>query len=683
MYTIENFWRPRLKGLSQSTEALVRGWSYCGAGCDSFVEAPLGLCAEMSTSIRVEESPLILVSAPGAVGKSTLAKQISFECEAIYLDLAAAEPVGGNTISGGILKSKLPELWTAGKVAIMIDGLDEARLRVTQEAYEAFLVDIAELARDRDVPTVLFGRTGAVQDAFLVFAVNDIEVPVLEIGYYDFSKAVEFAMAHIRIVRPDRANEDTERRAVSGLINGLSQQTENDGKRFAGYAPVLQAVAGSVGQASNPKLLVSALERGDVPMSLGGITSAILDRERSKLERLSFSDQSLSEKLYTSDEQLHRLAAKIYRANPPCVPRMTPRDAEIYDSALKTWVDEHPFLDGNGKPSSAVFGAAISAWAMQSREERLEDQALHIELERGVAANPFFTEFYKPRTEGDSSIFIPAAHIGVFYNSLRAGLSLGDSASLIIDDDEEALEEEALRAEIEITLSRREVEQPRTWTFSTDLTRVILLGPYIEDVAVSAKYATVDVGSGAETTFVAPVTIQCGKLQLGSERVVVEQPVGKKISDVFLEAVQFVGNKITMVPTIRGEAKLSVSWPGSRAHPWTAFSSDPTQVVDPREEEALRRFRKFIISFRSHSKGSLRRFKDKLEHSRMTKGSGRAVLEALKENSIILSVGFMYELDPGALLVTAGASYHDCVRRKYGEKTILFVRAILDHGVVA
>lgn len=673
-FTINGFWKCRLLGLSRGSQSLIRGWSHIEHGLKTFVEAPLRISDEVEVSVSANDSSLILISAPGAVGKSTLAKQISSECGAVYLDLATADPVGGNTISGGIFKCGLSESWQNGNAAILIDGLDEARLRVTQEAYEAFLRDVADLAINRAVPTVLFGRTGAVQDAFLVFALRSVDVPILEIGYYDHEPAVEFAMARVRAAKPDRASEDTERKAVSGLIKGLSEQTNADGTRFAGYAPVLQAVADRVGQASNPQLLVSEIEKGAIPVKLEGITSAILDRERSKLNGLSFSNSSVSENLYREDEQIHRLAARIYGVAPPEAPGMAPKDAELYDSALKTWVNEHPFLDGSARPSSAVFDAIISAWAMKNGDTLLSEKVLRRELERGAAANPFFSEFYISEGEED----FPTAHVGVFYNSLRARLSLGDTASLTIDVDEDAADENALRAKIEITLARRGEENPRVWNFDTDQTNNILLGPHVENIEICTPYATVDIGSGVEATFVSPVMIQCAKLQITSDRVIAESPVGSKNSSVFLEAEQFVGDRITTVPTARGDVNLSVSWPGCRVHPWTAFAAEPTPIADPREQEALRHFRKFIISFRSHSKGSLARYKHKIEHARMTKGVGQSVLDALVANGVLSLDGSMYFLDPGALTTKVGASYHDCVRRQYSNKTIDFIRSILN-----
>ncbi len=183
-HTIEKFWKPRLNVNRVTTASLIRGWSFENRGLDTFTEAPLELSTEFGSDDDPERSSILLVSAPGVVGKSTLARQIAFATGAVYLDLAKADPVGANTLSVGLTKSGLFPHWEAQTTAVLIDGLDEARLRVTQEAFEAFLSDIAEISKNRNVPTVLFGRTGAIQDAWLVLKIDDADVSVLEIGYY-------------------------------------------------------------------------------------------------------------------------------------------------------------------------------------------------------------------------------------------------------------------------------------------------------------------------------------------------------------------------------------------------------------------------------------------------------------------------------------------------------------------
>ena len=61
-------------------------------------------------------------------------------------------------------------------------------------------------------------------------------------------------------------------------------------------------------------------------------------------------------------------------------------------------------------------------------------EALHRELNRGAAANPFLFQFYIDEIRKSDSKFIKGDHIGIFYSSLRAGLSLGDMASLSIEE---------------------------------------------------------------------------------------------------------------------------------------------------------------------------------------------------------------------------------------------------------
>ena len=360
-YTIENFWIPRLKsGAELETSAsLVQGWSFQKDGLLTFKEAPLTLDAEVDGDSDPERAHILLVSAPGAVGKTTLAKQIACETHSVYIDLAAAEPVGGNTLSGGLFRSSLSEKWNNQTIAALIDE-----------------------------------------------------------------------------------------------------------SRFAGYAPVVHAVAKTVSGEKNPSKLISKIKEGEQPVTLKDIASVILEREHEKLGGLSFQDPGLSGKLYTTVEQIQRLIARIYglQLQDPRLPQMNAADAKKHSEVLDQWVPEHPFLDGSGKkPSSVVFGAIISAEALRSSEASAP--ALGRELGRGAAANPFLHEFYVDKA-AQEPVLIPADHIGVIYSSLRASLSVGDAASLVVDEVEEPIEGE-LRSDVEIFITRRAAD-PRTLRFRTE-----------------------------------------------------------------------------------------------------------------------------------------------------------------------------------------------------------------------
>jgi hypothetical protein len=386
----------------------------------------------------------------------------------------------------------------------------------------------------------------------------------------------------------------------------------------------------------------------------------------------------LSESLYSIGEQLDRLVARIYGIAPPTLPVMSAKDAQTYSTALDSWVPEHPFLDGGRGASSAVFDAAISTHAL--RGNSAADAAVEKELHRGAAANPFLAEFYVPDDRRDERIFLPPAHIGIFYASLRARLSLGDSASLSIDAPEEAQDEEALRAEVEISLARRDSDRLRIRSFDSEQAGAIRLGPYVEDVEIDAPHAKIVVGPGPEAIFVAPVSIQCDKIEFAADKVIAEPAAaGLAEAAIYLEAKEYVGNRMNSVPVARGKVSVAASWPGVKNHPWTSFASDPLPIDDPRVDEALRRFRKFVIAFRSHSKGNLARYQHKIEHSRMTKGMGNVILKAMLAEKILTLNGSMYFLDPDLLGKVTGASYADCMSRRFSTNTVDFIKkAIAD-----
>ncbi len=347
---------------------------------------------------------------------------------------------------------------------------------------------------------------------------------------------------------------------------------------------------------------------------------------------------------------------------------MSAKDAQTYSNALETWVPEHPFLDGGANAASAVFEAAVAAYGLQNSATR--DAATKAELAKGAAANPFLAEFYLDPIEKP---LIPPEHVGLLYASLRSRLSLGDSASLSIESTDMAGEPDELKAEVEINLQRASEENVRVLRFQTEQTGVLRLGAHIEDVEIVAPSARVEIGGARETLLIAPVSIQCRTLELDTERVIAENTAGNSAGVVLLEAEDAEASLIGSVPTLNGNVTLSVSWAGAEAYPWTSFRGSPTVVQDQRVDEALRRFRKFIIAFRSHAKGALKRYAAKIEHERMTKGTGREVLDRLLATGILSTDGTMYTLDANALAEITGASYVSTMARVYSDKTIAFV----------
>ncbi|MDE2706089.1 MAG: hypothetical protein OXI35_13550, partial [Gemmatimonadota bacterium] len=431
MYSIDDFWIPTLgkKNDPIPIADTPAGWVTGIESFGPFVEAPLKFADDFGEE---KTCPILLISAPGAVGKSTLANEIAARTGSILVDLSKAEAVGGSTITGGLARAGLYGPFADGDVALLIDGLDEARIRVTKDSFSAFLDDIIRLADGRRKPVTLFGRTSAIEDAWLALAEMGIEPPVLEIQFYGSEAALEFVTRRIasdRAAKGDDVNAaaDADMRAASRILLSLGTQAHTDGEKFVGYAPVLIAVAKRVAAERNPMALVQALERGQEALSLNGIVDAIMERETAKLERLEFGAQDLKAALYGRAEQIERLISAVYEIDhQPDMPEMSQEDAEKYNNALKTWVPEHPFTDGSGiTPSSEVFGGFIAAEAL--KKEWAADYVRKTELE-SPKVNPFVWRFRLPEFKvesedlelGEEPEFIPLADLSLAFTSLQA-----------------------------------------------------------------------------------------------------------------------------------------------------------------------------------------------------------------------------------------------------------------------
>lgn len=397
-----------------------------------------------------------------------------------------------------------------------------------------------------------------------------------------------------------------------------------------------------------------------------------MERERKKLGGLQFEDPSLINALYDEREQLARLACFRFGAKKPTLPAMSAGDAQVYGSALETWVVEHPFLSGS-KGASAVFDAMIVSTALN--DPVLGMMAVDQELGKGAAANPFIAEFFIKEDELAPQTIRPEL-VGLIYNSLRAQLSIGQSASLSLDAVEASDELERLAVDVEIAIEHSDGTPSRTLKMLSDQVGVFRLGPHVDDVDVSLSDGTVELGAGDELVLIAPVSIQCQRLRLNSPKVVVEGAGSADEASVALEAEEFDGAAVASVPVVRG-ASLSAVWPNVKQHPWTAFASEPTEVADPGVGEGLRRLRKFIIAFRSHSKGALKRYRAKLDHARMTKGSGKTILNNLIKDGILSIDGTMYVLNPDLLAEKAGANYGAAMSQTYSGATVDYVKAAL------
>lgn len=338
------------------------GWFFSQDLTTDYVPARLSLNESLSGDIN--GAKIILISAPGAVGKSVLARELSNKTGSIYLDLSKASSIAGNYVIGGLANKDILSAWNSGTVGLIIDSLDEARLRVTQDSFEDFLLDVSKVSKRNKNPIIIFGRVGIIEEAWLILSENhNINCPVFDIDFFNESEATDFIEKKLLRLSESQRQEykhlssslsvhsQVYKSSIRGVVDELKEISGAESTRFFGYAPVLEAVSKVIGTIKNPSRILEEMKdilSGEMLLS---ICKAVLSREQGKLtQQLPEKFDSTKESLYSIDEQLDRLACRLFNLPPIDSMSMLSGDLiALYNDAVESMLPQHPFLDGTGR----------------------------------------------------------------------------------------------------------------------------------------------------------------------------------------------------------------------------------------------------------------------------------------------------------------------------------------------
>jgi hypothetical protein len=562
---------------------------------------------------------------------------------------------------------------------------------VTQSSFEDFLADVANVAGARNVPIVLLGRVGIVEEAWTILnAHSGLNPPIFDIELFQPERAKTFVQAAISrlanvtdSVTDKRiyshlegalaAHQSVYERAATSLVDHLAAKTSADGRQFSGYAPVLEAVATVIASESNPGKVEDAIESIFKGQVLGRVTSEVMARESGKLSsQLAASVPGVSlDGLYGAQEQLARLASWVLGASHSKLPSSLPQHAvAAYEEAVQSLLPQHPFLDSKTqKPAGAVFGACILAAALTGDDADLARAAQRFASGGPNTPNPFLLTFYMDALS--DRISIPAEHVGLLYASLEASARAGESVRLNAEGEGSL--------DVEMTLLRQD-DKEELYEFSTLPGSELRFGRRVGGITIDADDTDVELGDGGQLELLAPVAVKARNLVLNCNELVVKMDhSGSDDQVVYLEAGEAMAEAGLRPPTVRPGVKLQVAWPGAKVYPWNPFASTGGEDLDPRMADAQRALRRLCISFRSHSKGRLARYKGKVEHFRMTKGAlGIALRESLLADKVLSLEGAMYFLEPNVLGEQVGISFQDLKLKHYSVQSRAYLQSVLD-----
>ncbi len=698
MFDIESGWRRRFDGTILPAEAKLAGWLVGIQDDDAFVEPHLRIVQGEPSTARV-----IVVAAPGAVGKSTYARTLGSRLSSVVVDLSKTEPLGGNFFVGGIANAfGFQALSDAaeGRLGLVVDALDEAQLRSGSEGFAAGLQDLGKVVRSGSArPAVLFGRAAAAEEAWLVLEDAGLDPCLMEIDFFDDAQSLEYISRKLPQVAGKRQasksayerHGDSFKSLAMATREKLTATPEGSDKRFAGYAPVLDAICSFAvegeSEGLNPQARASQLT-ADRPVALiREIAQSILLREQDKLVAQLREDGALgtfdSAALYSPEEQLGRVAASILRIAPPATPPISDtRLREAYEKMIGDFSPQHPFLDGRSGPSNAAFAAYVLYWGIKSGHAP-EEVRKRLAEQPGLNSGLFF-ELYmdelRPADDISLASHLPLADVGPLYAALASQAAQGQAATLdVTGDAEEAL----IGIEFEVSETDEEggsIARRSYGPFSSDSSSVLEIRGPLSNVRVSAPIEMI-IGDGSAVNITAPAEIDVRLIDIDGKEFRVFRSVGnvpEPLQVVSLAAEEVLSSRVERVSVLGG--KLSASFPGANAYPWAEYSVTAPAAANEAIGTLRRRLRRILTAFRSHSKGALVRLAAKIDHARMMKRDelGPRLLGKLLEDGILSTFdsGKFYVLDQDRMAEKLSMDYHALQQQRWSPEADAYLEAV-------
>lgn len=651
---------------------------------------------ELEGNIRNGETPrVILISAAGATGKSELTKQLSAQFGAPIFDLSKHQPVGSNSLTGLFFEvlshtglGEFVQCLKNGENIIIIDALDEGYVKTTLSAFNSFLDGIIDIAHDAyDTPFILLGRTQVIEHCWLYLDDKGVTTSMLKIEPFTVNQAEDFLDKQIGEQKFDQQYKEVRNYIISsveGFFKNESSISKQQYTSFIGYAPVLLSIAKLLKQNNNYKALLEDLtKRKDKGVDLiVSIVEYILKRDKEEKigkvllpELLNGRSQEFCEevnsKAFSIKEQCFRLLC--FQLSRPANYCLTKEETfnKQYEEKIMEWVKEHPFLEGN-HIQNAVFESYIISTLIQIEEY----QSVVIEYLKIKYKDAFILFFIFDKL--NHTRVVPHSFIQYLYSSVK---SLDDKkTSSIVNIDEDEVDGK-IACEVEFLLGSDEYER---YVFKLEICpdKNLFLGGSLSNTNVFAPVTFSMCSPRFEIN--SPVFIGCKKIIVSTSEFVLEN-FSNGSDGIHLECDQLeidysAGLQPSIINHLGKKDEFKVYSSERPPYPFGDYfmTNNTSANLTPLLSEKYLKLRKIILLFRSHSKGAMAKFKDKIEHRRVlgNENIGRKVLDALIDNKILTSDQILYYIDDKMIHEKLGVSYLELRQQKINQKTIDFLNEI-------
>ena len=650
-----------------------------------------------------EQPSVLLISAVGATGKSALAKVLSAQTSLPLLDLAKHKPVGDNTLTGLLTNayelrdiSSILEGLSEGTYGIIIDGVDEGRSKTTGKGFEAFLDDIAKLAGESKKTTIIMlGRTQVLDDTWSYLEKKGVSVGLITISPFAMEGAKKYIDAFTGAAESNQIEQyrNTRDAIIEMLGSAFSQNTKEKAESFEafiGYPPVLDAVVTLLSEERNYHKLLETTkgvdgERVEIGL-LDRIVSYILLREREQKVLPNIVDQLVAnadektkrecnEAAYLRQEQSARLVSYCLGEAIDLKVFSDPKLNEKYESQLITWLPEHPFIYGR-EFRNAVFEAACIATLVTSKNESLNKLALRYLESR----KPSYHLVYMAEIVAENG-YIPLQVLNSILLSAMEFRSVHSKVYMFVDGgnwQESHTERAEVGVEIEIQLGERE-EQAKTFSFNTlaSPNDQLTLGPRLAGAFISVP-CSAHMWAPQEFEITAPVEVEAKHISIDASALSIRASYDKNASNDVIFSCSDFSCGVDSIVTGGADFSIAVDNKAGIVYPAINYVEKRSAIsLDPNVMEKYFRLRRILLEFRSHSKGSLAKYRHKIEHKRVVKNElGRSVLSKLVSDGVLYLKGNFYHINPDNLSSHLGISWQELRKGKISDALTSYLEAI-------
>lgn len=644
---------------------------------------------------KLGDAQVIAISAPGATGKTALTEYLSKVMNIPVFNMQKHSPVGGNSLLGMLFKTLSIENFSIyvqalkdGKTTMIIDALDEGYVKTSNAAFESFLDDLVAIASENTgVPFVIMGRISTLELATLYLELKGVRVSMLQLEPFTRKKAENF----IDDVLEDKTEKEitykTEYKAARNYIldsleaffKSESEISKRQAERFIGYAPVLVSIVRLLKDEKNFLELKNELERGNakniallkeiVEFTMNREHDKVKDAVRSLLQEADIPDiESVVDQAYGYTEQCARVLAKVcetsYRRNLTDNPAVNDRYEELADN----WLKQHPFL-ADKEIDNIVFEAYIISSLIDNGQFR--EQVLYY-LKDNWRNSYILFDLYNLMC-GKNRI-LENEFVKYLIDSYKA-TDKGLQRHFIELNAVGANEDGTVDCELSFEAIGNAEYEPFSISLRKD--EILDMPRVLSNINIEAPIC---IGFRDKKTELSPITnICCKKVSLLSCDILLSPSYSDDA--IVIECEEFedsISKGQQQIISNSSKIELDILTNAQLYFPFARYRKDPKINAGEGEEfyEKYQKMRRTIMNFRSHSRGSLAKYKEKIDNRIGSTELGKRVVEGLLREGVMVDKGRMYFINDDVMAEKLGLNYNDLRMYEVNDKIKKFLNSI-------